>query len=162
MPKLDDISNEVKETSFDKVVKRFREKGFTQVNLPDEAKPKMLTNLADRNLKEIGNLMSNYAAYREYAEEEHSMAVQRYSLLKEEYDFAYAVKFNSLPGDKVTHKKTVVEADQALHFKRMKLLEEEMYMNLLGDKVESFNNCLAVISREIARREQTVGNKFSS
>lgn len=144
---------------------RFRARGFEEETHPDCAAPSMPSNITSMTITSLGALMSKYSAWREYTESLHSESVYQYVSKKSVYDYEYAVKMRSLQvGAKTTlaEKKLMVESDKELNDLYQELLEAEMYKDLLAAKVESYNNCLVVISREITRRGQELDNRFNT
>lgn len=160
MPTLKDTKKEVVEEQ-NPAIKKFRDKGFNPKQAPNYGEPKMPKEITVLTVGNLGNLMSNYAAWREYTDDMVAEATARVVAAQEEFDFKYAVKFMNIPGDKVTQKKMQLEADPELRKLRQELTEAEMYRDLLSAKQDSFNNAIATISREITRRGQQFPDKFN-
>jgi len=160
MPKLNTKSNKEKETDYSNgAIKKFRSMGFAEKDSPDFEEPKMPQNITSIKVTELGNLMSKYAAWREYAEEQVALATAEYTLKKHEFDYEYAKKYLLLPErsketEKSKERKLVT--DESLKKLSDDLLQAEMFMELLSAKQESYNNSVFVISREFTRRGQTV------
>ncbi len=140
---------------------RFYEKGFTDRKLPEdtEAEPTLPYKISRVNNVNLGNLMSEYGAWREYTEHLLARATTEAAVLKEKYDFAWDVAYQRCSSGTETSKKRALGADQALAAKRINLLEAEMYRDMLLSRVDSYNNALTVISREITRRGFTFEQK---
>lgn len=135
-------------------IEKFR-KQFPDKEKPESDEPKMVLDISQIAVGQLGNLMSRYAAWREYSENLANIAVAEYLQEYEKYDFEYAKKYEVLPNDKATEKKMILTANEELHKRWEKVLEKQVYKDMLAKKVESLNNCIAVISREIARRGQS-------
>lgn len=137
-------------------VERFNRKAFSEVDTPEERQPKMPGKVSSLTNVQIGDLMAKYAAWREYAEDEHSRELSRLMLMQEEYDSAYDTALIQFSIERLTETATLRKSRvrDMLKGKRMELVTQQSYVDLLANKIESFNNCIAVISREIARRGQ--------
>jgi hypothetical protein len=58
----------------------------------------------------------------------------------------------SAGGDTVTERKTSAKVTPEVEKLNKKLLEAEIFRDLLAGKLESFSNVLAMLSRELTRR----------
>lgn len=136
-------------------VKRFERLGFKELKPPSEdAVPKMPKKITVKNNKELGDLMSEYAAWREYAEDKHQRELATYTVMNEEYDTLFDVEIIKQVKGSVTEKKASVRVIPEVKKLRLELLEQETLVDLLASKVDSLNNCVSLLSREITRRGQ--------
>jgi hypothetical protein len=137
-----------KESNF--AEKRFR-KYFTKLSKPDEEAilPKKLSSLPSDKLSDI---QTRYTAWREFTEDLLVEALAEYTRLKEEYEYAFNKKLLVTNAKSLREKEAIVRTDLNIRKLFLSLQEAELYYNLLSSKIESYNNCLTVISREITRR----------
>ena len=132
-------------------LKRFREV-FTEIPAPKGGLPTMPTRIADSTSEELGNLMARYAAWREFTEDRHLEACAVYAQVKSEYDFACDKEM--LRSTAETLKEKCAEAKTSARMEDLgnKLKDAEIYKDLFAQKLESFSNVLAMLSRELTRR----------
>lgn len=136
-------------------VDTFEDLGFQPLDKPSEEKmPRMPINITAQNNISLGSLMSRYAAWREYAEDLHERELAKFVMLEEEYQNDYDQQMVIAEGRTLADKKVTVRVIPSLVVKRKKLLEQETLVSLLSSRVESLNNSIATISREITRRGQ--------
>lgn len=132
---------------------RFRSHGFRPLSKPEKP-PRMAEDISKLSSPALGDLLSRYAAWREYTESLVSFAVAEYTRLSENYDFEYSKAWLTLPkSDTIKAREYSLTSDNKLHKMRMELLEAEMYKDMLSDKVNSYTNVITTVSREITRRE---------
>jgi len=140
-------------------MERFREAGFSDRELPTDEQPKLPTKISRTSNKELGDLMTQYGAWREYTEHRLTQVAAQASIYKEEYQYAWDVAYQrSASRGTETAKKRELGADQALNAQRMKLLDEEVLRDMLSARAETYTEAIAVLSREITRRGFTVEN----
>lgn len=158
MPSLSKESKSVTIEANSSAVDKFR-RNFPAVKSPEEELPTMPKELTKLKILELGNLMSQYSAWREFAEDMLSTATAEYMEALNRYNFEYS-KMYVIASGKVTDKKEELEADPRLHEMWMKVLEKKTYSDLLSDKVASLNASISVLSRDLTRRGQTNENRF--
>ena len=125
---------------------------FTEVSAPKGGLPMMPTCIADVASDDLGNMIARYTAWREFTEDRHAQACAVYAQCKSDYDLAYSTEFLSLSNMTVTEKKTAVNANQKVADLYKQLTDAEIYKDLLANKLDSFSNVLAMLSRELTRR----------
>lgn len=125
---------------------------FTEVSAPKGGLPMMPTRIADVASDDLGNMIARYTAWREFTEDRHAQACAVYAQCKSDYDLAYSTEFLSLSNMTVTEKKTAVNANQKVADLYKQLTDAEIYKDLLANKLDSFSNVLAMLSRELTRR----------
>lgn len=120
--------------------------------------PTMPHEMSNLNSQDLGNYMSNYAAWREFTEDVLTQSNMEYLEAKEAYDLRYKQLW--LTQERL---KTVKDSEKNLEINpeivdlREKLLKAQMFNELIGTKYESINNAITVLSREITRRQ---GRKY--
>ena len=125
---------------------------FTEVSAPKGGLPMMPTRIADVASDDLGNMIARYTAWREFTEDRHAQACAVYAQCKSDYDLAYSTEFLSLSNMTGTEKKTAVNANQKVADLYKQLTDAEIYKDLLANKLDSFSNVLAMLSRELTRR----------
>ena len=131
--------------------KKFR-KVFAQSTKPDQFLtpfPTKISHIADAQL---GDMQALYSAWREFTQDLLTSALQAMMARKSEYDYEFAKAVIIAPGDGINEKKFTATADDKLKAKRASLLDAEIYFEMLSKKLESVNECLVVLSREVTRR----------
>jgi hypothetical protein len=142
-------------TAFDK----YRAKGFTELSKPEEVQPTMPLQLSNLNADALGDLMSKYSRWREYAEDLYLKAYYEYTVLNEKYEHSVAVFKVQANTSKKFEKDDLVKADRSLRALADKVLEAQMYYELLSSKVDSLDKSFNTLSREISRRSSS-NNRF--
>lgn len=134
----------------------FKDFGFNNLNKPSSSNkpPTMPTEFESMKSPSLGNLMAEYSAWKEYTQEKHTLELNKLTMLKEEYDFEYAKKLAVQKGNNITEKKALLMGDKELYEKRQAVTEQEMLVELLSSRAESFTDAISIISREITRRGQ--------
>lgn len=129
---------------------------FAKVPIPpNEANlPKQLSTLSS---DKVSDLQLNYAAWRELTEDLLVEALSDFTYKKSKFDFEFNKKLLITSGSTVKEKEAKVSVDEYIHDLQTSMEEAELYHDLLTRKLESYNNCLAVISREISRRSSDGG-----
>ena len=75
-----------------------------------------------------------------------------YSQCRSEYDLAVDKEMLSSKESTVTERKASAKSSPKVEKLYKDLTEAEMYRDLLANKLESFSNVLAMLSRELTRR----------
>lgn len=132
-------------------LERFRQV-FTDLKAPKGGLPTMPTRISETSLDELGDMIARYTAWREFTEDRHLESVAVYSQLKSEYDLASDKAMLSSIQGTITEKKAAAKTSSTVSILAKKTVEAEIYMNLLGGKLDSFSNVLAMLSRELTRR----------
>ena len=155
MPKLD------KKGVIDRFVGKFP---HNENENPESTVPKMHLNITELKNTELGNFMSRYSAWREYTESLLTVAMAEFTLAEEKYRKEFTLKkfsgeYDSYKGKKLSlkDKDAFIDTDEEIIRFREKMIECEVYKDMLSSKLESFSNAIATISREITRRQ----NSFS-
>ena len=133
-------------------VEKYQDLGFLPTARPN-AEPIMPRQISQITSDILGDLQSSYAVWREYSEDNLLKAVATLTQLKTEYDYQYSKRFVLAEGNTDKQKKAYVETDEAIYTKNVELMNAQMLVDLLSSKLESFSNCLTIISREITRRD---------
>lgn len=144
--------------SFSKSEKRFNNIGFNSREVPGENEPKLPQVISQVNNVQLGDLMSKYGAWREYAEHQLAQATAQAAKIGEQYQFEWDKAYQRLSSGTETSKKRILGANQKLATHRQQLLESEIFRDLVASRVAAYNNALTVISREITRRGFTIEN----
>lgn len=134
-------------------LEQFR-KVFLRPNKPITEEPLMPKSLAKLNGEKLSDLMNSYTAWREYADDCLLDYVYKLAVQKEEYEYRRNLAFLSTRGKSLRDRDMQVDTDPEIRNLYRKLLETEMYHDLLAGKIESYTNCLTMISREITRRNE--------
>lgn len=132
-------------------LERFREI-FSELSAPKGGLPTMPTKVADLASDELGNMIARYTAWREFTEDRHAEACAVLAQCKSEYDLEVDKVMLSSTASTVTERKASAKANPKVEKLYKDLTEAEMYQNLLANKLESFSNVLAMLSRELTRR----------
>ena len=103
--------------------------------------------------------MFEYGAWREYAEQQLVQATAKAATLREYYQYAWDQAYQRCGHGTETAKKRELGADEQLANLRFKVLQAEVYRDMLSGRVDSYNNAIAIISREITRRGFTLEQK---
>lgn len=127
-------------------------KVFAEVEAPKGGLPTMPVTIAETSSTELGNMIAKYSAWREFTEDRHMEACAVYAQCKSEYDLACDKAMLSAGGGTVTERKTSAKVTPEVEKLNKKLLEAEIFRDLLAGKLESFSNVLAMLSRELTRR----------
>lgn len=135
----------------DTPLEKFR-KSFQIIDLPEKTSPTIGKDLSKFSAEKVSELMTRYTAWREYTEDllvealvERTNAEQKYS---DKYDQFLLVAEGS---NRDLRHANIMQNVEMQKLQRVKM-NAEMYHTLLQGKLESFNNCLTIISREISRR----------
>ena len=130
---------------------RFR-RVFTELSAPKGGLPTMPTKVSDMASDELGNMIARYTAWREFTEDRHAEACAVLAQCKSEYDLAVDKEMLLSEASTVTERKASAKANPRIERLYKELTEAEMYRDLLANKLESFSNVLAMLSRELTRR----------
>ena len=132
-------------------LQRFREV-FSEIPAPKGGLPTMPTRISELPSDELGDLIARYTAWREFAEDRHLEACAVFAQAKSEYDLECDKEM--IRSGEGTAKERLAEAHTmpgvVLLGKRLK--DAEVYKELFANKLESFSNVLAMLSRELTRR----------
>ena len=162
MPKLPQSRNEPSEknsqvkSNTSKYEKRYLE-GFPNVEKPEtttDKPPTMPTAISSVSLDVLGDYMSRYSAWREFAEEQLIRHLPTLLDAQEEYDYKYNKLFVGTSASTVTDKKAIVAADENLRGTYRSYMEADVYKQMLSSRIESYTQCINTLSREITRRGQ--------
>ena len=127
-------------------------------NFPKVAKPvinaELPNSLAKLSSEKLSDLMNVYTAWREYTEDLLIEALAAFTKCKEYYEFERDKKYLALGKTTNAVKDATLNIDEDLRKYQLPLTDAELYYDLLSNKLESYTNCLTVISREITRRQQ--------
>lgn len=135
----------------DKPFVRYRE-NFKRKTKPEDKEPKMPTSVSAMNGDKLGDLMIRYSAWREYADDCVQDAFVEYMQSKNKYDYQWELLFLQTAGKSIKDREMIVNCDVLIRKLKVDLEDAEMYHQLLLNKLDSFTNCLTIISREITRR----------
>ena len=130
---------------------KFREV-FTSLNAPKGGLPTMPTRIAGIASDEWGNIIARYSAWREFTEDKHLEACAVYAQCKSEYDLQVDRETLTSMAATITERKVAAKTSPRVEVLYKKLVDAETFMNLLANKLESFSNVLAMLSRELTRR----------
>lgn len=125
---------------------------FTELVPPKGGLPTMPTKIADVASDELGNMIARYTAWREFTEDRHMEACAVYAQCKSEYDLACDKEVLLSKASTVTERKASAKLNPKVERLFKDLTEAEMYRDLLANKLDSFSNVLAMLSRELTRR----------
>lgn len=125
---------------------------FTELPAPKGGLPTMPTRVSDLASDELGNMIARYTAWREFTEDRHAEACAVLAQCKSEYDLAVDKEMLSSSANTVTERKASAKSNPRVERMYKSLTEAEMYRDLLANKLESFSNVLAMLSRELTRR----------
>lgn len=125
---------------------------FTEVEAPKGGLPSLPTKISDIPNDMLGDITMRYASWREFTEDRHLEACAVYAQVKSKYDFICDKEALMCHAETVTEKKMIAKTSKAVMDISNELLEAETFKNLLAGKLESFNNVLSTLSRELTRR----------
>lgn len=134
-------------------VKKFR-KTFAKVAIP-EKDPQLPNKLSSLTSDKVSDLQLEYTAWRELTEDLMVEALAEFTYAKLTYDYEYEKMLIMTSAKTVKEKEAIVSTDLRIHKLYNTFVEAELFYNLLTNKLESYTNCLTVISREITRRTNT-------
>ena len=127
-------------------------KVFVSLEAPKGGLPTMPTKIADLASDELGNMIARYTAWREFTEDRHAEACAVVAQCKSEYDLEADKEMLSSSASTVTERKASAKASPKVERLYRDLSDAEIYRTLLANKLESFSNVLAMLSRELTRR----------
>lgn len=127
-------------------------KVFVSLEAPKGGLPTMPTKIADLASDELGNMIARYTAWREFTEDRHAEACAVVAQCKSEYDLEVDKEMLSSSASTVTERKASAKASPKVERLYRDLSDAEIYRTLLANKLESFSNVLAMLSRELTRR----------
>jgi len=127
---------------------------FKKVTKPESEAPSLPTSISKLTSDKLSDLMLRYTAWREFTEDILNDSLVEFTVAKEQYDNAYQIEYLRADSKlKVKEKEALIDTLPTIHEKYLYLQEAELYHNLILRKLESFTNCLTIISREITRRQ---------
>lgn len=133
-------------------LERFREH-FSEITCPKGGLPTMPTKISETPSSQLGDMLSRYSAWREYTEDRHMEACAVFAQCKSEYDLACNKAMLTAKAITVTEKKAKAKFGNPEIENLYKAMNEaEIYRDLLANKLDSFSNVLAMLSRELTRR----------
>ena len=132
-------------------LERFRSV-FTEIAAPKGGLPTMPTKIASLASDELGDIIARYTAWREFTEDRHAEACAVLAQCRSEYDLAVDKEMLASDAPTVTERKAIAKSSPKVEELNKKLTEAEMYRDLLANKLDSFSNVLAMLSRELTRR----------
>lgn len=125
------------------------------IERPKGGLPTMPTKVSTLASEELGDMMARYTSWREFTEDCHADACAVYAQVKSQYDLASDRALLEADCETVTEKRAAVKNDPEVAALYKKLNEAEIYVDLLGKKLDSFTNVLTMLSRELTRRGVT-------
>ena len=125
------------------------------IERPKGGLPTMPTKVSNLASEELGDMMARYTSWREFTEDCHADACAVYAQVKSQYDLASDRALLQMDGGTVTEKRAAVKNNPEVASLYKKLTEAEIYVDLLGKKLDSFTNVLTMLSRELTRRGVT-------
>lgn len=133
---------------------RFRIK-FSPIQEPTIPFPRFPNNIASLTIEGLGELMSQYQVWREYTEDLLLDATATYTRMEAEHSFERKKYYLSTGKADGSKEDRYALCDVQPHIQELaaKLLESQLYQELLSAKLDSITNSLSVISREISRRD---------
>lgn len=141
----------IKKEILENPLQKFREV-FTELSAPKGGLPTMPTKIADTSSDELGNMIARYSAWREFTEDRHMEACAVFAQCKSEYDLAVDKEMLTSGASTVTERKASAKSNPKVEKLYKALTEAGMYRDLLANKLDSFSNVLAMLSRELTRR----------
>lgn len=132
-------------------IERFR-KVFVEVTAPKGGLPTMPTKISTMASDELGDMIARYTSWREFTEDRHAEACATYAQCKSEYDLEVDKAVLSAEGQSVTERKAMANSQPQVAELSRRVTEANIYRELLANKLDSFSNVLAMLSRELTRR----------
>lgn len=132
-------------------LEKFREV-FSEVPSPKGGLPTMPTKIADVASDELGDMIARYSAWREFTEDRHAEACAVLAQCKSEYDLACDKELLLSGAQTVTERKAAAKTNPVVSGLYRDMIEAETFRDLLSNKLDSFSNVLAMLSRELTRR----------
>ena len=129
---------------------KFR-KYFEPVSRPTE-KPQLPDNISSLAWEGLSELQLRYGTWREYTEDLLMDSLPVYTRAQEDYEHHYDLTLLSQTKTRVKDNQTLARTEETVHAKYKILQEAEIFHKLLTSKLEQYNNCLTIISREITAR----------
>lgn len=125
---------------------------FSEVPSPKGGLPTMPTKIANVASDELGDMIARYSAWREFTEDRHAEACAVFSQCKSEYDLACDKELLLSGAQTVTERKAAAKTNPIVSGLYKDMVEAETFRDLLANKLDSFSNVLAMLSRELTRR----------
>lgn len=130
---------------------RFREV-FSSIDAPKGGLPTMPTKVSDLASDQLGDMMARYTAWREFTEDRHAEACATWSQLSSQYSLEVDKAFIASNAESVTERKAQANCNERVMELFKKMNEADIYKSLLANRLDSFSNVLAMLSRELTRR----------
>lgn len=147
-PKVDKPEDEIQ-----KAAKKFRSY-FIKLAVPDK-QPELPPKLSSLSSAQVSDLQLIYTAWRELTEDLMVEALAEFTSRKHSFDYEYSKQLLLTTGSSLKEREAKVATNLRIHNLSLHLQRAELYYNMLSSKLESYTNCLTVISREITRRTNT-------
>lgn len=136
---------------------KYRRAGFPAPQKPAIPYPRMEPNLTGISSLDLGNLMSTYAAWKEYTEDLLLHALHKSTQAYEALEYAKAKLLVLTEGKNQREREAKIETNPNIHELKQVYLEADMYREMLSSKLTSIEGSVSVISREITRRGNNYG-----
>jgi hypothetical protein len=111
--------------------------------------PRSLSKLTSDKLSDI---MLKYTAWREYTEDLLIDAFVDLTKSNQEYSFAYSKAYVLCSAKNKEEREAKVLAQDDIEELSLKRAKNQMYYDMLGDKLQGIKDTIGVLSREITRR----------
>ena len=137
----------------DATIKRFREI-FPAIDPPAGGMPTVMGRVSSITTDKLGDLINRYNAWREFTEDLHLEAVARWGIAKDAYDFEVSkgLAVAGKSADSVTLAKAKAKMNPEVLALGEAYGQATMFKDMVAKKLESLNNVLATLSRELTRR----------
>ena len=132
-------------------LERFR-RVFDTIERPKGGLPTMPTKVTNLASDQLGDMMARYTSWREFTEDCHADACAVFAQVKSEYDLESDKALLQAEGVTVTEKRAAIKSNPKVSALYKKMIEAEIYVDLMGKKLDSFTNVLTMLSRELTRR----------
>lgn len=127
-------------------------KSFDFIDKPEKSSPTMPKKVSEYKSAEISDLMFKISAWRDYTDDLIYEATRNFLRTKEAHQYAMDIAMLTTTGNTVKEKEAKIRSRKDIKELRDKMLEDEMLLDLLERKYESYTNNITIISREITRR----------
>lgn len=134
--------------------KRVRLKGLTSEPKPVIPYPKFPTPLSVCSLDTIGDVLGEYAVWRNYTEDLVSYALANLTRVKHDYDMEVAKAYIMVSGKNNTERDAKVSLEPNVSSLAEEQMDSQIYYDMVSSKLGSIEKSIATLSREISRRSQ--------
>lgn len=155
MPKVRPSLQEQEKSNGWTALDKYNNAGFVATPRPDK-EPLMPRQISQITSDALGDLMSSYAVWREYTEDMLLKSIAKHMEVKTMYDYEYSKVFIMAEGSTDKQKKSFVDVNDHIHKLNIDCTNSQVFVDMLSNKLESFSNCITIISREITRRENLI------